>query len=134
MKLKVEIEDNSEKFKQELERKMPEILNAMGNELYKSIYDYMTVEDIVDTGRLRGSISYATKYNKYNQPTIMNKPEDFITQNTEDKTVLYGSNVEYASYVETGTSKQKARNFIKNGTYRAIPRLEKVVENILKEE
>lgn len=134
MGIKVTIEDNSEKFKQDLENKMPELLNAMGNELYKSITNFMTEDNIVDTGRLRGSISYATKYGKYNQPTIANKPEDFITENTEDKTVLYGSNVEYASYVETGTSKQRARNYIRTGTYRAVPQLQKVVENILKEE
>lgn len=134
MGIEVTIQDNSEKFKQDLRNKMSELLNAMGNELYKSITNFMTEDNIVDTGRLRGSISYATKYNNYNQPTIANKPEDFITENTEDNSVLYGSNVEYASYVETGTSKQRARNYIRTGTYRAVPQLKKVVENILKEE
>lgn len=133
MGIEVTIEDNSDKFKQELENKMPELLSAVGNELYKSIYNFMTEDNIVDTGRLRGSISYATKYGNYNQGTIANKPEDFIKENTEDKTVLYGSNVEYASYVETGTSRQKARNYIKTGTYRSVPQLQRVVENILKE-
>ena len=58
----------------------------------------------VDTGRLRNSITHAV-----------------------DGTDVYiGSNVEYAPYVELGTSKQKAQPFLKpaatehSKTYRAI--------------
>lgn len=131
MDFKIEIEDNSGKVLQELENRMPEVLNAVGNELYKSITDFMTQDKIVDTGRLRGSISYSTPYNNYSNPSLANKPEDFIKGASEKNTVVYGSNVEYASYVETGTSRQSARNYIKTGTERAVPQIKKSVEQIL---
>lgn len=134
MDIKWQFKDNSDKIEQELENKMPELLNAIGDELHKSIYDFMTKDKIVDTGRLRGSISYSTPYNNYNNPTDKNKPDDFIKNDKEKNTVVYGSNVEYASFVNSGTSKQQARRFIQNGTYRAVPRMKEVVEKILKGE
>lgn len=130
----IKIEDNSDKVLEELKNKMPEILNGVGNELYKSIYNFMTEDKVVDTGRLRGSISYSTSNNDYKNPTLTNKGDDFITGNKEENSVVYGSNVDYASYVNSGTSKQRARKFIENGTYRAVPQIKKVVETILKGE
>lgn len=133
-KIKMTIKDNSQAVLDELERKMPEVLSGIGNELYKSIYDFMTNDKIVDTGRLRGSISYSTPYTDYSNPTPANKGDDFITGNREKNSVLYGSNCEYASFVETGTSRQRARHYLKIGTDRAIPQVKKTVETILKGE
>lgn len=132
--IEIKIEDNSAKVLEELENKLPEIMNGVGNELYKSIYNYMTEDKVVDTGRLRGSISYSTSQKDYKNPMLANKGDDFITGNKEPNSVVYGSNVEYASYVNSGTSKQRARKFIENGTYRAVPQIKKVVETILKGE
>lgn len=132
MDIKIKIEDNSQKVKEELDKKMPEILSGLGNEIYKSIYDYMTSDKIVDTGRLRGSISFSTPYKNYSNLTLANRPEDVIKNIKVKDTIVYGSNVEYASYVNSGTSKQKARKFIENGTYRAVPQMQGVVEKILK--
>lgn len=132
--IEIKIEDNSDKVLEELENKLPEIMNGVGNELYKSIYNYMTEDKVVDTGRLRGSISYSTSQKDYKNPMLANKGDDFITGNKEPNSVVYGSNVEYASYVNSGTSKQRARKFIENGTYRAVPQIKKVVETILKGE
>ena len=134
MKLKIEMEDNSKAVLNELEKKMPETLNGIGQELYKHIYQFMTEDKVVDTRRLRESISYSTPYNDYNNRTRSNTPTDFIQGVKEKRTVFYGSNVEYASYVETGTTKQRARRYLKTGTFRAVPRIKKVVENILKGE
>lgn len=128
----IEIEDNSDKILKELDSKMPEILNGIGNELYKSITNFMTEDSIVDTGRLRGSISYSTPYTEYSNTSLANTEDDFIKGAKEKDTVVYGSNVEYASYVNSGTSKQRARKFIQTGTYRAVPQIQRVVENILK--
>lgn len=128
------IQDNRDKFLSEYEKRLPELMNSIGNELYKSIYNFMTEDKIVDTGRLRGSISYSTPYNDYNQPTPVNQEEDFITGVREKNTVVYGSNVEYATNVEVGTTQQRARHYIKNGTDRAVPQLKSAVETILKGE
>lgn len=95
--MEIKIEDNSNLVLQELQKKMPELLNGCGNELYKSIYTFMTEDKVVDTGRLRGSISYSTEFSDYNNPTSANQPNDFITNAREKDTVVYGSNVEYAS-------------------------------------
>lgn len=134
MNIDIRIEDNSAEVLKELNNKMPELLSSMGNEVCKHIQNFMTEDKIVDTGRLRGSISYSTPYIDYNIPTLANTANDFIKNNKEKNTVVYGSNVEYASYVELGTSKQRARNYVKTGTYRAIPQIKKVVETILKGE
>ena len=133
MKVKI-TEDNSQKILNELDNKMPEILDGLGNELYKSIYNFMTTDKIVDTGRLRGSISYSTPFKEYSNLTLANKPEDVIKGIKQNDTVVYGSNVEYASYVNSGSSKQRARKFIENGTYCAVPQMKAVVEKILKGE
>lgn len=134
MGVTIDIEDNSDKILSEFERKMPELLNAVGNELYKSIYQVMTDDKVVDTGRLRGSISYSTPYNNFNNPMQFNKPTDFIKDAKEKDTVVYGSNVEYASFVDTGTSRQRARKFMEIGTNRARPQIKKTIETILKGE
>lgn len=132
MEIKIDIEDKSKLVEEELEQKMPELLSAIGNELYKSIYNFMTEDNVVDTGRLRGSISFSTPYENYKNPTLANKSEDFIENVKEKNTVVYGSNVEYASFVETGTSRQRARKFLETGTYRSLPQVKAVVEKILK--
>lgn len=132
--MEVKFEDNSQIVLQELEKKMPEVLNGMGNELYKHITDFMTEDKVVDTGRLRGSISYSTEFNDYSNPISANQPNDFIKGVREKDTVVYGSNVEYASFVNDGTTKQRARRFLQTGTYRAVPKIKKVVEEILKGE
>lgn len=128
----VKVEDNTATVLGTLANKKPELLNGMGNELYKSIYNFMTEDKVVDTGRLRGSISYSTPYGDYNRPTSANKPDDFIKGAKEADTIVYGSNVEYAGYVNSGTSKQRARKFIENGTTRATPQIRVTVEKILK--
>lgn len=132
MEIKVKFEDRSKQVLDELEKKMPEVLRSMGNELHKSIYNFMTEDKVVDTGRLRGSISYCTPYEDFSEPTIVNRADDFVKGIKEKDTVVYGSNVEYASYVETGTTKQRARHYLKTGTYRAVPVMKRVVEEVLK--
>lgn len=52
---------------------------------------YLTVKGAVDTGRLRNS----------------------VTHTVEGKTAYIGTNVEYAPYIEYGTSKMKPRTYLK---------------------
>lgn len=65
----------------------------------------------VDTGRLRASIAH----------------------NTESDRFQVGTNVEYAVYVEKGTSKQKAQPFLKPGINRTVPLIQGIVKKYLKE-
>jgi HK97 gp10 family phage protein len=60
----------------------------------------------VNTGRLRGSITWATGWNgsKTRAPSDM---RDAVEMPTRDNVVHIGSNVEYAPYIEYGTRKPK---------------------------
>ena len=66
----------------------------------------------VDTGRLRNSISH--------------------TQSGD--TEYIGTNVEYAPYVEFGTSKQKAQPYLKPAVTNHIDEYKKIVKSTLKED
>ena len=132
--IQVKVEDNTGKVIDRLDTITPLLLNAIGSELYKSITNFMTEDDIIDTRRLIGSISYCTPFENYKNPNLANTSNDYVENVKEKDTVLYGSNVEYANYVETGTSRQRARKYLETGTYRALPETKQVLTKLLKGE
>lgn len=85
--MEVKITDNSDKALEELQRKMEMALIAIGAAAESHAKDYCPV----DTGRLRNSIS---------------------NEHDEDSAYI-GTNVEYAAYVELGTSRRKAKPYLK---------------------
>ena len=95
--IKFIFEDHSPEYLKELEKKKLEILKAFGNELQKSIQNFMIEDKIYDTGRLHGSISYCTPNGDFSNLQAMNSPNDAIKGVREKDTVFYGSNVEYAA-------------------------------------
>lgn len=103
----VKFTDNSKAFLDELERRKQLALKAIG----------MTAETHakklcpVDTGRLRNSISHT---------------------NDED-TAYIGTNVEYAPYIELGTSRTKAQPFLKPAILDNIDEYKQIVSSIMKE-
>ena len=131
--IKFIFEDHSPEYLKELEKKKLEILKAFGNELQKSIQNFMIEDKIYDTGRLHGSISYCTPSGDFSNLQAVNSPNDAIKGLREKDTVFYGSAVNYAEIVENGSTKQRARRYVKTGTYRAKPKLKAVMEKILKE-
>lgn len=64
----------------------------------------------VDTGRLRNSITWKMKGQQGR--TSANDESDTITAPTDDLQVAFGTNVEYAPYVEYGTERMTAQPFI----------------------
>lgn len=66
----------------------------------------------VDTGRLRNSLTYEVQQS--------------------DKAVIIGSGVEYAPYVEQGTSKQKAQPYLRPAIIDHRADYERIAENLLK--
>lgn len=66
----------------------------------------------VDTGRLRNSITYAV--------------------DTGEKAVYIGTNVEYAPYVELGTSRQKAQPFLRPAATEHSEQYKRIMEAALK--
>lgn len=67
----------------------------------------------VRTGRLRNSITYATK-DSHSSGSEPAEPDDYDTRaQPSEKEVVVGTNVEYATYIEFGTSKMGARPYLK---------------------
>ena len=84
--MKVDYKDNSQQILSAMEKGKRNALTAIGS----SAETYAKQETPVDTGRLRNSISHAV----------------------DGEAVYIGSNVEYAPYVELGTSRAKAHHML----------------------
>ena len=84
--MKVDYKDNSEQILSALEKGIKNGLEAIG----LTAETYAKQETPVDTGRLRNSISHTV----------------------DGEAVYIGSNVEYAPYVELGTSRAKAHHML----------------------
>lgn len=92
-------------------------LTAIGATAETHTKENITADDLIDTGRLRNSITYATgdysgigtysdnKGNSYGDAKARNKPK-----NDE---VGIGTNVEYAAYTELGTQHITAHHYLK---------------------
>lgn len=88
------INDNREAVASAMKAQIAAAMAKIGATAEADVVRYMTEKDIVDTGRLRGSITHQ------------------VSQG--GKSVVVGTNVEYAQYVELGTSRQKARPYLRN--------------------
>ena len=66
-------------------------LTAIGSSAETHTKDNITADDLIDTGRLRNSISYAA----------------------DGESAYIGTNVEYAPYLELGTKKITAHHYLK---------------------
>lgn len=108
--MKIEIIDHSREIKAELDRRVPIILEALAIEAEGNAVDEITTLGAVDTGRLRASISHAY----------------------DDKYAYIGTNVEYAPYVELGTSRMASRPFLRNAVSKYIDDYKRIIEEGLK--
>ena len=87
----IKIEDNSGRVKSEANKKVKMILTAIGEKAKAIWIQIITQKGIVDTGRFRGSVANEVK----------------------EKAVIIGSDVEYAPFLELGTSRMRARPSLK---------------------
>lgn len=104
------IKNNSNLVKEELNRRIPIILEAVGLQAEGNAVTEITSLGAVDTGRLRASISHAS----------------------DENSAYIGTNVEYAPYVELGTRKMAARPFLKNAVANYTDEYKQIVEDGLK--
>lgn len=107
----MEIDDHSEEVLEEIASKMPAILESLGQAGENNAKFEITALGAIDTGNLRNSISHA-----------------------DDGTYAYiGTNVEYAPYVEFGTSKHPVpRPFLRNAVTNHQEEYKNIVEGELK--
>lgn len=106
----VKITSHLPEFKEDLSRRIPVILEALGLEAEGNAVDEITRLGAVDTGRLRGSISHAH----------------------DEEAAYVGTNVEYAPYVELGTSKMAPRPFLRNAVSNYTDDYKRIVEEGLR--
>ena len=100
-----------------LEKGKRNALTAIGATAETHTKENITADKLVDTGRLRNSITYATgdysgigtytdnKKKKYSDAKARNTPKD--------GEVGIGTNVEYAAYTELGTQHIAAHHYLK---------------------
>jgi phage gpG-like protein len=130
--------DNTELVGEQLDKAVAASLLKMGENAVTSTVDYMskpdfTGRDIVDTGRLRASISFATPSCISGPNGAMAAASDSIYSSPSDKSVvIVGSNVDYASMVELGTFKQLARHYLSNGISDSLNQSKKDIDAIMK--
>ena len=100
-----------------LEKGKHNALTAIGSSAETHTKDNITADDLIDTGRLRNSITYATgDYSGIGTYTDSNKKSysDATARNTpKDDEVGIGTNVEYAAYTELGTQHIAAHHYLK---------------------
>ena len=111
--VETKFEDNSKEILRALKKARQNALTAVG--ITAEGYAKKN-ETAVDTGRLRNSITYATKKRQnvgYNYRDNNGKGySDKIGSGAEENAVYIGTNVEYAPYIEDGSRGRKALHFL----------------------
>jgi HK97 gp10 family phage protein len=137
----IKFENNSAEFQNVLKQNEEKILYAMGVKGVEGAVDAISgrysVNKAVDTGRLRASISFVTAGGQKGtgeSPVANSQSGDTLSGKAEEKTVIIGSNVEYAEYVHDGTSKMDGRPFLREGIDRTKDEMKEQVLGILKGE
>ncbi len=105
IRIDVTIDSNVDLFRNALYEQMAMALEAIG----LSAEGYAKAECPVDTGRLRSSVSHAR----------------------DDNAAYIGTNVEYAPYVELGTSRMDARPFLRPAASEHSDEYESIVKSAL---
>lgn len=108
MGIEVNITDNSDLIEQATDEAIAKALEAMGLQAE----GYAKMKCPVDTGRLRNSITH--------------------TYDEAEQKAYIGTNVEYAPYVEYGTSKTNAQPFLEPAVTDHVDEYKRIAENFLK--
>lgn len=139
MKFTIRVENNSQLVISELEKATERALYAIGVKAVEGSVNAISgrydIDPAVDTGRLRASISFITPTDKggSGQPKPKNaQAGDELTGTAEQKTVVVGSNVEYAEKVHNGDSKMPGRPFITEGISKTKDKMQEQAEKIFK--
>ena len=113
----IKFTDNSGQVLRAFDAAMERALETIGMVAETHAKEAITRQGAVDTGRLRNSITYAVKKREGEAISYRddegNTYRDRIGSGVEENEVYIGTNVEYAPYVEMGTSRMPSRPFLK---------------------
>lgn len=137
----VKVDSKVKEALNEFDERTEQALLAIGTQAVKGVVEYMSIpdftgRDIVDTGRLRASISFLTPNEEsgfVNSTVPESSADDVVKGRSDPLSVIVGSNVNYAEWVNNGTTKQPARHFIENGIERERGNMQELVNLIYKE-
>lgn len=137
--------DHTDEIIKALKEASKKALMEVGMEASGDVAEFMTDKGIVDTGLLRNSITFALdgesaqigsyqsgNTNKKGKPVPVVKGSYTGTApKTENRTVYIGTNVEYAKYVQYGTSKQTAQDFMFAPLRANLEKYRQIIQNYL---
>lgn len=140
MNFQIKLEDNTPKVEEAEKQAIERALFAIGIKAVEGATDSISgkyeTQKAVDTGRLRASISFITPTAKgeSSYPAPNAEIGDKLSGKADEKTVVVGSNVEYAEYVHDGTSRMPPRPFLREGIDKTKDDMKRQVEKIFKGE
>ena len=131
----VKLENNTAKVLGEFGSAMSRALYAIGVSAQGDVVKYMskpdfTGRDIVDTGRLRGSISFVTPDAESGVYDNNADSSDALSGKGLENTVIIGTNVEYGDKVNNGTRGKQGRKFMENGIEPNWDKYQKIAKDI----
>ena len=137
--IRIKVQSNADLAKEELEKATERALYAIGVKAVEGSVDAISgrydIDPAVDTGRLRASISFITPAEKGDsgQPKPANaQAGDELSGKAEKNSVVVGSNVSYASFVHSGTSRMEGRPFLREGIDKTKDQMQEQAEKIFK--
>ena len=135
---RITVESHVKEVKEEFRGKMNVILRAIGLEAEGNAITEITNMEAVDTGRLRNSITFATREYKgtpNTQAGAKAKKDDYKRlAKPEQGEVCIGTNVEYAPYIEFGTYRMGKRPFLRNAISNHLAEYERIMKQGLEED
>lgn len=130
--VKIKFDSKKDVVKKGMSEKKRKILYAMGLKWQEIANKVITRNGIVDTGRLRGSLTFITPFQRGGSVSSVasNKPSDFLGGSAPQDSVIVGSNVPYASRQEF---ENKKGAFVKPSILNYKDDYKAITEAILKE-
>lgn len=135
----VQITDNADEFRNEMERKMEKALEQMGQ--YAEDEAKLNLERPprrVDTGRLRNSITHATPgnsgfTNSYSDDEGNEYTDQIGQVSQDDKSAYIGTNVEYAEEIHEGRPGLDPNRFLRNAVEQNQDTYRRMIDEIMRE-
>lgn len=124
---------NREKYVEAMEKGKEAALDAIGSK----VAGYASMLAPVDTGRLKNSITWAIKKTEgrtYNYRDDDGNPYSYdVGAGLSEDAVAVGTNVEYAIFQETGSSKTKAHPYLTPAVKNHLDEYKKLAEAMIEE-